>query len=618
MLWPHSGDAAARSNLRVLIHRLHRAVGQVVLAPGEALKWGDVLAVDTEDSDEQLLRRCVELGPGACRLLGELEYDDLDDLGVWLTGARARLEHRLLAAHERALAESEASGDLLHAVRLAESLVHLCPLSERPYRELMRLHSARGDRAAGLAAYERCRNVLRDQLGVSPAEQTVAMHRQLLHLQAPGGPAARPSGSGSMNADKLVARVEECARLSAAWRDRRPVLVSGECGIGKTRLLKDFLDGRPAVYSSISATDGDRRYGALARFVRDLRLAGRVADDGEKFESASVLIEELAHTTSAASVTREQALQEKLRGCLESLRQQGVNLVLVDDVHHADEPSQAALCWFLESLISDNAGVCVGLAYRCGALARGAAKLYERLAAAGQVTCIELKGLTRAGVAELLASLPKAGGSFREHGDEIHRLTGGNPRFVLELARTSSQSAPGDFTAGMHAIKTMLQSRLRCCSDAAMALARVASMAGEAFSCELAIAVMRMPAVELMHPWGELQRVGLFDGNGPAHELAMEAVRDTVPDGLRRSLQAEIVAQLEKHRNTRFPLRAGAGRACRTSVGRSHGFARTDGVATLLRGSECAACTADEFISAAASNPCADSRPGLGSCSEGK
>ena len=66
------------------------------------------------------------------------------------------------------------------AVQTAEELVTLEPFRESGYRLLMQAHAANGNRAEALRAYERCRVLLKDELGVSPDVETEAVYRDLL------------------------------------------------------------------------------------------------------------------------------------------------------------------------------------------------------------------------------------------------------------------------------------------------------------------------------------------------------------------------------------------------------------------------------------------------------
>ena len=144
-------------DLEVAAAGLHSAEAAVAAGrPGEA--YGDALVAIT------ILRR--PFLPGAT--------------GDWVEGRREALRGLRMRALECMISCLSANGELPLAVRNAEELVSLEPFRESGYRQLMRLHAARGDRAEALRVYELCRERLREELGVSPSAETEALQVSLL------------------------------------------------------------------------------------------------------------------------------------------------------------------------------------------------------------------------------------------------------------------------------------------------------------------------------------------------------------------------------------------------------------------------------------------------------
>jgi DNA-binding SARP family transcriptional activator len=71
----------------------------------------------------------------------------------------------------------------LLAIQHAKEMVELEPFRETSYQLLMRLHAATGDRAEALRVFARCRELLRDELGVSPSPQTEAVYLEILRAE---------------------------------------------------------------------------------------------------------------------------------------------------------------------------------------------------------------------------------------------------------------------------------------------------------------------------------------------------------------------------------------------------------------------------------------------------
>jgi DNA-binding SARP family transcriptional activator len=73
-----------------------------------------------------------------------------------------------------------AIGEDALAVEAASEAVRLEPFRETSHQRLMRAHAALGNRAEALRAYERCRRLLADELGVDPSVETEALYLELL------------------------------------------------------------------------------------------------------------------------------------------------------------------------------------------------------------------------------------------------------------------------------------------------------------------------------------------------------------------------------------------------------------------------------------------------------
>lgn len=66
------------------------------------------------------------------------------------------------------------------AIEYTTEVLTLEPYRETAYQQLMRLHAGMGNRAEALRAFERCRQLLREDLGASPSPQTEAVFLEIL------------------------------------------------------------------------------------------------------------------------------------------------------------------------------------------------------------------------------------------------------------------------------------------------------------------------------------------------------------------------------------------------------------------------------------------------------
>jgi len=116
-------------------------------------------------------------------------YQDplLDGVGVrdpafheWLTVERARLHEFAINAVDRWLAGLLRDGDPERAVAVAQWLLTLDPLRESAYRTLMRLYAAQDQRGLAARQYERCREVLAQQLDIEPPPATRRLYDEIV------------------------------------------------------------------------------------------------------------------------------------------------------------------------------------------------------------------------------------------------------------------------------------------------------------------------------------------------------------------------------------------------------------------------------------------------------
>lgn len=149
----------------------------------------------------------------------------------WLDSHRRGLDAMALRALELLARAAGALGDHHRATDAGQRAVAASPLDERAHRVLIRALHRAGDRAGVVQAYETCRAMLAEQLGVDPDPQTVDAYLAALGDAGAGGAARLPAVASA-----FFGRDAEVARLAAAIREPGLVTVAGQGGIGKSRL----------------------------------------------------------------------------------------------------------------------------------------------------------------------------------------------------------------------------------------------------------------------------------------------------------------------------------------------------------------------------------------------
>jgi DNA-binding SARP family transcriptional activator len=100
--------------------------------------------------------------------------------GPWVRRARLRLREIHLRALDCTIECAAANGELAEAIQAAEDALSIEPFRETTYQRLMRVHADSGNRAEAPRTYQRCRNVLAEELGVPPSAQTEAVYTTIV------------------------------------------------------------------------------------------------------------------------------------------------------------------------------------------------------------------------------------------------------------------------------------------------------------------------------------------------------------------------------------------------------------------------------------------------------
>jgi DNA-binding SARP family transcriptional activator len=101
----------------------------------------------------------------------------------WIEAQRTALRAIQMRALNSLVSVSASNGEPLLAIQHAAEMIELDPFKETAYQLLMKMHAAAGDRAEALRVFAKCRELLRDELGVSPSPQTEAVYLEILRAE---------------------------------------------------------------------------------------------------------------------------------------------------------------------------------------------------------------------------------------------------------------------------------------------------------------------------------------------------------------------------------------------------------------------------------------------------
>lgn len=608
-LWTDETDENARANLRRHLNHLRRALPlekvEWVLGDGATVQWNpdaaywlDVAEFESKSREGFQAERAVELYTGD---LFQSLYDD------WIFYERERLRNIFFHDLDQLIDSSTARGDFTKAAQYVQGVLEHDPLREDAVRRLMQLRAQEGDRAGAIQLYEHFRRRLRQELEVEPMDETLELYRAILDksFSAPRKQFAskktpaptRERGTDSIKSGGLfVGRGIELEQLHtlftrAARGSGTLVLIGGEAGIGKTRLVRAIgataeQEGAMVLWGGTSFLEASpyQAFTEALRMAQQTALSGR----GERAVArafASLFSElEFDGETSASSETPTQTARIKLfesfARCFIAFAGARPLVMCLEDLHWASAATLALLEFLARHL--ERAPILILATYREEETPRAHPLriLRRNLQREQRLTHLALSRLDAPAVSEWVARIFPSNPDLAR---AIFRASEGNALFVHELVRAYGEDkpTPADLEL-MPNITATISARLARVSPATRDLAEIAATLGVAFTTELLREVSGVSEAALRAAFDEmldrqliresgastgldyafthhLIQMVVYDGASSAQRARRHARTGRVMEELYGGHAFEQSAEIARH----FDLGDEPGRACR-------------------------------------------------------
>ena len=329
-------------------------------------------------------------------------------------------------------------------------------------------------------------------------------------------------------AAELPGRAEALASLAAALDraragERQLVVVSGEAGLGKTRLVETFLaslrggDVVTTTGQCLAPFDGGEPWSPLLEALARLcRRAGDRAVEALRTRAPAWLAQLPGHAEPAAralfesrarGATRER-LTEELADALDEIASQRPLVLVLEDLQACDR----ATLWLLAALAQrrEAAALLVIGTARTGDPATAAEplwKLVAELKARGRCSELALHPLAEADVAAIVRA--RAGAEpDRPWARWLAQRSAGNPLYLNALL--DSAASPGERDDVPESLAERIERQIDALDPQAARLLEAASAAGPEFSAAEAAAALGGELVAVEEACDELARRALF------------------------------------------------------------------------------------------------------------
>ncbi|MEU6998524.1 AAA family ATPase [Nonomuraea sp. NPDC046570] len=354
----------------------------------------------------------------------------------------------------------------------------------------------------------------------------------------------------------FVGRTDELASLETALAQARTgasstVLVGGEAGVGKTRLIREFAaraDGARVLVGGCLelGTDGlpFAPFTAVLRtLARDLGHEGVAALlPGRSTRALARLLPEFGEPDSDGAEARAR-LFEQVLGLLERLAEDAPLVLVVEDAHWADSATRDLLS-FLVRYQRPDARLMMVVTYRADEMHRThpLRPLLAELARVDRVTRVEVRRLTRREVVEQATGILDRE-PLSVDLDTVYERSEGNPLFVEALLDGGGRDGLPE------SLRDLLLASVERLPERTQELLRVASAGGARIEHALLAAVAGLRDGDLdqaLRP-AVAGNVLVVDGEGYSfrHALIREAVHDDLLPGERTRLHTRFAEALE-------------------------------------------------------------------------
>lgn len=472
--WPESETRQARSALRTTLLRIKDALkgleeplrmeGDRVAFNASNASFLDLEFVTRAVTDTQpihqiapptlaLLQNAVKAARGP--FLEAFSLPDTPAFNDWVVIQRNILGGRLNLIHDR-LSNHQLETHLIHpAIETVNRWLVLDRLNESAYQRLMRLHFLNSDRSAALQAYVTCRELLDKELGVKPSSETEEV---LAYIRSGEVPDSLLENQAEAREEAFhipfVGRSSEYQSLVGVFhlaQKGKPqvAVVSGESGMGKTRLADEFLkwagtQGADILRGRAYETSGGLPYQPIIDALRE-RLERENApedllDDAWLAELTRILPELRERYPDLQAVSGDEAtarsrLFEAIARLGTALSARSPLILLMDDLQWADAGTLELLHYLTRSWRASNNPILLLILMREESLAHetGLRDWMSGLTRDLPVTRLSLPPVQASDIRELVQSL--TGGNAEGVSDLSAWLTAetnGQPFFVVE------------------------------------------------------------------------------------------------------------------------------------------------------------------------------------------
>jgi len=599
LLWPDAAEAKGKQSLRQTLYVLRKIFekepehkGRYFIADKQNIRFenGSSFEVDAVEFDAKIAQATSNPAEAQKYLEDAIAFYKGDLLQGcykdWAFELQEYYRTQFLHAINQLVQVYAQNQQLSKAIDVAKRSLNIDALQEKIHRNLMQLYLTNGNRTAALKQYQECESILSSELEMEPLPETQQLYQDIVNHSA-AEPDYQPQigiDSFSVLDSPFVNRNEEINKLSTLWASAiensgQAIMVGGEAGVGKTRLIGEleilcFKHDAITIRGRSFEFEGQTPFQPVSEAIRD--AIPSILDKELSKLPVRVMSELVALNPSFEDLFPDapmpkllDAPEQQKNRTFENLTEFFIKVAkqrpvffFVDDLQWADQLTLEFLHYLIRHI--DAVSILVLGAYRQEEVhdLHPLVEMMDALSKDRKLESISLKPLKNQHISEMVEGILKTDLSS-DWMSELLKHSQGIPFFAEELVKTSIESGileqgskkqwhvkeeKRELVAIPPSVEALVNQRQRRLSRAGRQLLETLSVNAHGMSAEVVRTIFKTP--NLFEPLEELTQAHflLEEGNQYRfrHDLLRQAIYRDLSSEKRRYFHGVVGDGLEK------------------------------------------------------------------------